>query len=139
MPMMFDFTKLWSTAYLFGPAGFELVRSDKVIFYASLISIALAIVIKIFVLAKPKMSPVAVLLSRFFHLFLTMGILVLIWVGAREQAIPWISTHFMALVLFIISVVWLGYIVKYYFRKYRHEVKDWQDEQVKRKYLSRSK
>ena len=41
-----DFTKLWSVAYLFGPAGFELARSDKIFFVMSLVLVLAASVFK---------------------------------------------------------------------------------------------
>jgi hypothetical protein len=133
---MFDFSKLWSKTYLFGPAGFELVRSDKIFFLGSLAAIVISAVIKLIAVSKDKNSPSAVLLARFFHLFLTTGIVLLIWTGAREQGIPWVSAHFLAIVILLAALVWLAFILKFYFRKYRVLMRDWADEKIKRKYLA---
>ena len=138
MPLFIpDFTKLWSVAYLFGPAGFELARSDKIFFVMSLVLVLAASVFKLVALAKDKTSPAEQLLNRFFHLFLTTGILLLAWAGARGQGIPWVSTHFVALLILLIALTWLFFIFKFYFGKYRKDQALWNDEQIKRKYLAR--
>src|SRR3989344_2776741 len=132
---MFDFTKLWDKAYLFGPNPLDLSRSDIIFFWCAIGFIVMSIVSKFLAFRHRAASPHHFLFNRFFHLFLTMGILVAIWAGARRENIPWIGTHFLALVLFLIWVIWLGFILKYFLGRFRHDRNIWKDEQIKRKYL----
>lgn len=132
---MLDFTKLWDKAYLFGPNPFSFSRSDFIFFGLAIALVAAAAVFKILVLRADKDSPRRFLLLRYFHLTATAGILTLLWAGARFENIPWLSTHFLVLLMFLGWLFWLGFILKYYFRQYRHVLRAWQEEKIKRKYL----
>ena len=132
-----DFTKLWSKTYLFGPAGFELSRSDKGFFFTAVVLIAAGLIFKFVQISREQGSPARLLLARFFHLFFTIGVFLLIWSGAREQGIPWVSTHFLALLLGVVFLVWLAFILRYYFGKHRSLTESWAEEKIKKKYLVR--
>ncbi len=130
-----DFTKLWNKIYLLGPNPLEMTRSDMIFFIAALGFVVIAIICKIFILRQESGDPKKLLGARLFHLFVTIAILVLIWAGARFENIPLVSTHVVVLFLFLIWGVWLVFIVKYFFTRYRQARRNWQEEQVKRKYL----
>jgi hypothetical protein len=132
---MFDFTKLWDKAYLFGPNPLDLTRSDFIFFWCAIGFVVISVVSKIFAIKQRSGSPQRFLYNRFFHLVLTMGILIFIWVGARRESIPWIETHFLVLLLFAISLVWFAFIFKYFTGQFRRDRKIWKDEETKRKYL----
>lgn len=134
---MLDFTKLWNKAYIFGPNPIDLSRSDHIFFWLALGLVVAGIVAKLLVFRQDRDSPRRFLLNRLFHLFVTMGFFVLLWAGFRFENIPWLSTHFLVLLLFLISLVWFGFIFKYFVWGYRHQQKIWHDETVKRKYLPR--
>ena len=134
---MFDFTKLWDKRYLFGPNPFDLTRSDQIFLGIALAAVVLAFIAKIIVWRAERESPKKVLFSRLFHLFLTTGLLLGLWYGARVQRIPWIYTHFTALLVLAIGLVWSVFIARYYWRRYRPLEQSWKDDQIKRKYLSR--
>lgn len=132
---MLDFTKLWDKQYLFGPNPLSLSRSDYIFFGLALIFLVAAIFFKLLVLRKASSDPKRYLFSRFFHSFLTTSLFVFVWVGARFENIPWLSTHFLVLTLFLIWFVWMGFIVKYLLKDYRKQKQLWDEETLKQKYF----
>lgn len=133
---MLDFTKFWDKIYLFGPNPPDLSRSDLVFFWIAVGLVVVAVAAKILVLRQAKESPRIYLLGRCFHLFLTIGLLVLLWVGARFENIPWLSVRIVVLLLFLGGLTWFGFVAVYFFREYRTRQKLWEEELIKRKYLS---
>lgn len=133
-----DFTKLWDKTYIFGPNPQDLTRSDYIFFWGAAAAVVASIVLKVFVLRKSRDNPLRFGLNRLFHLFLTMGILVSLWAGLRYENIPWLSAHFVVLLLAIIGLIWAGYIVKYFLREFPYQKKVWEEQKVKEKYLRRS-
>lgn len=132
---MLDFTKLWDKTYLLGPNPVELSRSDLIFFWAALAFTALGIAAKVFAWRAEIASPQKYFMNRLYHLFLTMGVLVLLWAGLRFENIPWLSTHIVILGLILIWFVWLVFIAKYFFREFPRQKKIWDEERIKRKYL----
>lgn len=130
-----DFTKLWDSKYLFGLNSAVLTRSDWIFLYAAAGFVVAAVVAKILAVRKEPASPLRFLLNRAFHLFLTTGLLSLLWVGFRYENIPWLSTHIVVLAIWFIDLVWAAYIVKYYFQVYPGRRKAWEEEKIKKKYL----
>ncbi len=135
--MIMDFTKLWDKQYLFGPNPLELSRSDNIFFWIALVFIVAGIAAKILAMKNQGGSPKNVLFGRFTRLFLTTGLLTLLWVGARFENIPWISIRFLVLAILLMWLVWLLFIGKYFVRDFRKRQKTWEDEELKRKYLPR--
>lgn len=134
---MLDFTKFWDKRYLFGPNPFDLTRSDQIFFGIAIASVVLCAAAKIFVWRAERNSPKKNLFSRLFHLFLTMGIFLGVWYAARFERIPWIYTHFTALLILALGAVWFAFIARYYWKSYRNLQRDFNEEEIKRKYLSR--
>ncbi|OGF02899.1 MAG: hypothetical protein A3J07_01475 [Candidatus Doudnabacteria bacterium RIFCSPLOWO2_02_FULL_49_13] len=133
-----DFTKLWDSVYLFGPVPTDFTRSDVIFFWTAVIFVALAAAAKVFTVTRDlRQSPRRHLLNRFFHLLLTTGLLVLLWAGFRFETIPLLSTRIIALGLFVVGLVWFGFIAKFFFGDFRIRQKLWEDEAIKRKYLER--
>jgi hypothetical protein len=133
---MLDLTKLWDITYLFGPNPIELSRSDKIFFVLGVLLILVSIGFKFAAVRQAGGSPKKFLQNRVFHWGLTMGILVLVWTAMRFENIPWLSVRFLALILFIVSAVWLFYILRYFLKQYRDQQKSWEEELVKKKYLA---
>ena len=132
---MLDFTKLWDKIYLFGPNPIGMSRSDFIFFWASVGLIVIAIALKLLTIGSQKQSPKRYLLNKYFHLALTMGILFLLWVGFRFQNIPWLSTHFLVLLLWVVFLVWLGFVIKYHWQKFGKHHEEWSDGELKKRYL----
>ena len=134
---MLDVTKLWNKTYLFGPSFMGLTRSDKIFFWFAVVFLSTAIAAKVAMWYTEAGRPKKVLLGRIFHLFLTASLLLLLWYGARVEQIPWIATHISALLVFVLFFIWLGFIVSFFWRKYRRLEELWAEEKIKQKYLSR--
>jgi Ca2+/Na+ antiporter len=132
-----DFTKLWDKTYLFGPNPLDISRSDRIFFLVAIVFVVCGIISKVLAARQPSRSPRQHLLNRLYHLFLTSGFLVLLWVGARFENIPWIAAHVVVLLLFLIWLAWLLFIAKYFFKEYHIHQKLWKEEELKQKYLAK--
>jgi hypothetical protein len=131
------FSKLWDVKYLFGPNPLDLSRSDIWFFWSAAIMVVLGLLLKIFAVRSETNSPTRLLFNRFYHLFLTVGFLVFLWVGLRFENIPWLGTHVVVLALDLLFIVWLVFILIYFLGKYQKHIRAWRDEKTKQKYLSR--
>ena len=133
---MLDFTKLWDATYLFSFNSGAMSRSDLIFFWGAVVLLVAAVAVKVAALKSPKDSPKRFLSNRFFHLTLTTGVLILLWSAFRFQNIPWLSTHIVVLILWLSFLFWLGFIFWYYWRSFRSQHSEWQEEQTRTKYLS---
>lgn len=133
---MFKFAKLISPQYLFEINRVILTRSDKVFFVIGSIALVLAIVLKI--AEVYALNPIDKhLRNRLFNLFLTVGILEVLWFGARYQNVKFFGTHFLALLFLLIGIVWFVNILVSVIRHYKTDKTAWEKEQIKQKYLSK--
>ena len=132
-----NISKLWDVKYLFGPNPLDLSRSDILFFWSAAGMVVAALIFKIFSVRSEAGSPARFLFNKFYHLFLTAGLLVFLWVGARFENIPWLGTHVVVLGLGLIFLVWLVFILFYLLGKYPKQIRAWRDEKTKQKYLSR--
>jgi hypothetical protein len=132
-----NISKLWDLKYLFGPNPTDLSRSDIWFFWSAAAMVVLGLIFKIIAIRSEINSPTRLLLNRFYHLFLTIGLLVFLWAGLRFENIPWLGTHVVVLGLLLIFLVWLGFIAVYLAWKYPKFFRAWRDEKTRQKYLSR--
>lgn len=123
--------------YFFGPNTLEFFLTDWILYGAGTALVILAIISYIVSWRAAKGSPFQHLVSRFWHLFLTIGLLMLLWVGFRYENIPWLSARIVAFALALIGLIWLGYILKYWLRIYPGEKRVWGDKLLKQKYLTK--
>lgn len=131
---MFKFAKLVSAEYLFNINTIMLTRSDKLFFIIGSVFVLLAVVLKIAALYAPNPVDTAIR-NRFFRLFLTIGLIEVIWFGARYQNVRFFGSHFVALLTLLIGLIWFVQIVVAAFRHYKTDKTAWEKEQVKLKYL----
>lgn len=75
------------------------------------------------------------LVRRLANVFGTVGILGVLWYGARYQNVNVLGSHFMFFVIACVGLVWFAYIATYCWKQYRPEKLAWEKEQVKQKYL----
>ncbi len=134
---MLDVTKLWDKTYLFSPSFTSFTRSEHIFFWTAVVFLVLGVAAKIVVWYTEAGRPKKVLFGRFFHLFLTSGLLLMLWYGARVEQVPWISAHISALLVFVVFFVWLVFIVSFFWRKYRKLEESWSEQKIKQKYLAR--
>jgi hypothetical protein len=112
----------------------QLERVDKVFALGSAVIVALALVIRI-VISMQRGHIRVQLLQRFWRLFLTMGLLGLVWFGARYELVSGFGSHLAFLLLVVIGLIWLGYIVRYWLTTYKRECVAWEHKQQKDRYL----
>ena len=131
---MFNFHKLLSPAYLFSVSSTYLERSDKLLFIIGALFIIFAIVFKIAALYAP--NPVdTILRNKFYFMFLTIGISEVVWFGLRFENVKFFGSHFVALVILFIGLLWFLKLVWSIIRNYKGDKQLWEKEQVKLKYL----
>jgi len=131
---MFNFHKLISKSYLFDINRVLLTRSDKLFAILGLAMAVLAIAFKLASMYAP--NPVdKVLRNKFFRMFLTIGVLEVVWFGARYQNIMFFGSHFVALLILFIGILWFVKLAISVIRHYGSEKEIWEKEQIKAKYL----
>lgn len=73
--------------------------------------------------------------GKLFIIFLTTGLLELVWFGARSQFIRFFGTRFVALFILLIGIIWFLVVLVKMLKNYKTEKTEWEKEQVKKKYL----
>ncbi len=107
---------------------------DKWFFVVGLVLVILAIVFKLAVLYAP--DPVnKKYRQKFFSLFLSVGVSLMVWYGARVENVNFFGTHFVAWLIVLIGLVWFFWVVAKIIRNFGKDKREWDKEQVKRKYL----
>lgn len=131
---MFKFHKLLEKDYLFNINRVLLTRSDKLIFVIGAVLVVVAIVFKIAALYAP--TPVDKLLrNKFYKLFLTIGLLEVVWFGFRYEEVTFFGSHFVAFVILLIGAIWFVQLIFSIFKNYKADKTVWEKEQIKLKYL----
>lgn len=128
------FSKLYDYYFWFTQPAPVLISSDKIlglIFLVFLIaSIVLAIIKRFF-----KQPPTNKLAGKFVNLFWVIGLSGLVWLGLRYENTPIFSIRAWAGLVFLIGLVWLGFIIKYFLFGYFKELKQYHHEELKSRYL----
>ncbi len=133
---MLNVKQYFTSQYLFEIDRVTLHRSDKAFVLAGIIAVVLAVAFRI--LAIFAHNPVVKrLILRLFNLVLFVGLAEVVWFGARYQNIRFFGSHFVAMLILLIGLVWFGFIAKYFFGKYKAELESWQKQQIKLKYLQK--
>src|SRR3989338_11219998 len=130
-----DFTKIWDKVYLFGPTPTDLSRSDAVFLWLSLVFVVAAVALGLLAHWEERGNPRKVLFGRLWHLFLTEGLLSLLWAGARYENVRMVSAHLVIFMIYGIGLIWFCYIARYFFSRFRKERDIWQEHALKQKYL----
>lgn len=125
---------LYSYDFLFYINRVRLETADYVFAGIAAGLVGLAIVLRV-VSWKNKHVVCKKLLMRWYRMSLTIGLLGIVWCGARYEYIRWFGTHTAFLILLVIGLVWTGYIVRYWLAGYRVEKTAWEKQQLKQKYL----
>lgn len=111
-----------------------LEKSDKVFLMIGALLVVLAIVFKI----AAKLAPSEVdskYRNKLFNLFMYIGFAEVIWFGLRYQNIKFFGSHFVAMLVLLIGLVWFVYLLVKMFKNYGQEKIVWEKEQVRQKYL----
>ena len=107
---------------------------EKLMFLAGAVAFLLGIVLRISATLAP--NPVD---KKFRHnlyrVFMFFGISEIVWYLCRYENAPFFGTHFVAGLIFFISVIWLLILVWMFAKNYRSNKQEWDKEQLKLKYL----
>lgn len=133
--MPIDIAHLFSGTYLFNtlPGPF-LPWAFKVIATIFAASIVLGLVFKKLA-EKSSYAPARKFFSKMDHFLVTMGTLGLIYTFFRQQSIYILSMPLWLLLLLVGSLVWAGFIAKYYFTDKPVREEEIKKEAEKKKYL----
>ncbi len=124
----------FTSQYLFQINPAFISPTEKLFALVGAVLVLLAIVFKISSVLAP--APVdKKFRGKFFSLFLTIGLGELFWYFCRYQNIKFFGSHFMAWLIILIGLIWLGVIAVRMIKNYRKEKVAWEKEQVKSKYL----
>ncbi len=135
---MFHFDQLVKLSFWFTPrpgeAGVYFARSA--ILFGLLFLIALVLWLFIAKIKKKGFNPIRAKLGRKIYTCLfTVSLIGGVLVFFRAERIPYLSIRFLVLLLFITFIVWLILILRYYLRKYKSEMVEYEEFQRKQKYL----
>ncbi len=129
-----NFKKIFTSDFFFTIDIAKLHRTDWVVFIVGALLIAVGLFISI--LRRNKANPYSKsVLSRLSRLFITIGLLELLWFLFRFEAVKWFGTRFTAALVLLIGLIWLAAILKDYFKNHKKRTTEWEKEQLKLKYL----
>lgn len=112
----------------------RLERVDKLFLVLAVLSVVAALVVR----ARARYERHAVrkdLQLRVWRLYLTFGLLGLVWFFFRYELIQWFGTHAAYLILVLAAVVWKLRIARYWYVRYDLDKAAWERKQLKDKYL----
>jgi hypothetical protein len=110
--------------------------TDKIILWAGVGLLVVGILIMVYrimsknVLIKP-------VLGRISSVFITLGLLEMFWFLLRTQFVNTLGTRFTALLILVIGLAFFYSPLKYFLKKYRHDLVNYEREQIKQKYLQK--
>ena len=108
--------------------------TEKLIFIFAIVSVLLAIVLKIASVLSP--NPVdAKYRGKFYRLFLTIGLSGLAWYFCRYENVKFFGTHFIAGLIILAAIIWFIALLVGIFKHYKTDKNVWDKEQVRLKYL----
>lgn len=75
------------------------------------------------------------LIKKFSSPILNLGISGLVWFGLRFENTPLFGQRYWAGLVMIVSLVWLGFVLKFLVFNYRTEKVEFEKESIKNKYI----
>jgi len=133
--MKIDFRKLISSEYLVKIDPATLHPTDKILLIVGGTLVVLGLIFLFFRrFAHHQYS--RRLWQRLATWALTIGLLEVLWFGLRYQQVIYLGSHLAAFIILLIGLLWLARILQYRLGRYRHQVTQWEKDQVKQKYLT---
>jgi hypothetical protein len=127
-------SKFFSYQYLFETGFVNLSSSDRAFFIISSTLLAIGLGAAIFNFGSRDVLRRR-LVNRWVTLLVTIGGLGLIWCLFRYEAVASLSAHIIILALYLAALVWAYYILRYTFTVYKKLRAEYQQQQIKNKYL----
>ncbi len=125
---------IFTSQFLFQINRVQVEPIDKLFLFLGLVALIIAGILKL--AQKFALSPIdAKLRGKLFGPFLFLGLAQIVWYGARVQLVRFFGSHFLAILLLLIFLVWLGALIFRGIKTYQTDKLQWEKEQVKIKYL----
>ncbi len=129
-----SFKEFFAVKSLFEINRVMIEPADKALMSVGLALVLLAIIFKLAAAYAP--TPIdKKYRSKFFNLFAWIGLLELVWFGARAQYVRFFGTRFTALLILLIGLAWFVPLAINSVKRYSAEKAQWEKDQVKAKYL----
>ncbi len=96
-------------------------QSGKIYIWAALLVLVFGFILKIFLIFKKNKGVGRKTLNKLSNCLITLSLLAVIYWFMRQQLVPFFSSRFWLLLLFITAIVWLVFIILYFLRKKREE------------------
>ena len=126
--------ELFTTQFLFSINRIQILPADKFFLFVGIVALVLAVILKLSAIYSP--NPIdAKYRAKLFNPVLFLAIAEIIWYGARAQLVRFFGSHFVAILLMLIFLVWLIVVLWKMLMNYRREKTEWEKEQVRMKYL----
>ncbi len=132
-----NFKEIFSSKWLFGIDRVLLHRFDRAIFVTGLVLVIVGIAIKVgsMFVKNPFLKKI---MNRLFALGLVIVVLELLWYALRFENTRVLGTHFVALLIALVGLIWFVFIAKYFFFQYRRDNEQYQKELLKQKYINQN-
>lgn len=128
-------TKVFSTEYIFDFTVMVPDKTDRMYMIAGLLMVLLGTAFKL--ISNFSKNPVtAHLWHRLATPLIVGGVLEVLWLASREQNIKLFGSHFVALIIGIVVLVWIYFPIMHYFKEYKQRKDKWEKQQVKLKYMN---
>ncbi len=124
----------FTSDYLFTVNTAFISPTEKLFLIAGVVLVLLAVVVKI--ASKLAENPVdKKYRSKFYKLFLTIGLFELFWYLCRDQNIRFFNTKFVIWIIILAGLIWFIKLIVHTFKNYNAEKTVIEKEQIRQKYL----
>lgn len=132
-----DWSLVWSSQFWFGIDRFKGVSmADKMILWFGVGLLAVGIVVLVYrLLSKNKLLKPT--LGRISSVFITVGLIEMLWFVLRSQFVNTLGTRFTAVLIGLVGLGFLYSPIKYFLKQYSKDIEIYQKEELKNKYLQK--
>lgn len=98
-------------------------KSGEIFIWVTLIVLVISFLLKLFLIFKNNKNKGInrKALNKLSNCFIVSSLLALVYWFMRQQLIPFFSSRFWLLIIFITTIVWISFIIWYFIRKKREE------------------
>jgi hypothetical protein len=136
MSMAINWKEVISKDFWFDIDRTAIHLSDRAILYGGGAAVMLGIMLFVYKVFTKNLFLKKVT-SQLSTIFITIGLLEVIWFALRWQYVSALGTRFVAALIGIAGLVWLYWPIKYLFTRYKTDMAEAQRKMVRDKYLQR--
>ncbi len=136
--MTINWKEVFSYDFIFGVDSSGLHKSDHWILYAGVALLTAGIILMLYRLMVKNVFLKKVA-RQFGNIFITIGVLEIIWYGLRFENTQALGSKFTALLFALIGLIWMYWPVKYLFTRYKTDMAEAERKVMRDKYLNYGK